>query len=217
MVPSLRLLAPQLVVAGLFPLVGYILLRPHVSSDAVALAAVMVFPIAEIVFERRKHGRFEPIGIIALVGISIGLVGAVAFHGNATLLKVRDSLLTGLFGVICLGSLPARRPAMFYMGRSFAAGGDAEKVREFDTIWDLPGVPARFRFVTAVWGVALLAEAVARTVLALALPTERFLVVSPILNWGVLGALLWFTTVFSRRSEERVIAATEAAATIEPT
>lgn len=206
MVPSLRLLAPQLVVAGVLPVVAYALLRPHVASDATALAAVMVFPVAEIVFERVRHGRFEPIGIIALMGIAVGLVGALVFHGDATLLKVRESLITGAFGLVCLASLGARRPAMYYLGRSFATGDDPAKVREFDTIWELPGVPRRFLFVTAVWGVTLVAEAVTRTALALTLPTETFLVVSPILNWGVIGALLWFSTSFTRRSERRVAA-----------
>ncbi|MGI8793141.1 MAG: hypothetical protein ACR2H3_08195 [Acidimicrobiales bacterium] len=42
MVPSLRLIAPKILIAGVVPLVGYALLRPHVSSDAVALGAVMV-------------------------------------------------------------------------------------------------------------------------------------------------------------------------------
>ena len=206
MVPSLRLLAPQLVVAGVLPVVAYAFLRPHVASDATALAAVMVFPVAEIVFERVRHGRFEPIGIIALMGIAIGLVGALVFHGNATLLKVRESLITGVFGLVCLASLGARRPAMYYLGRSFATGDDPAKVREFDTIWELPGVPRRFLFVTAVWGVTLVAEAVTRTALALTLTTQTFLVVSPILNWGVIGALLWFSTSFTRRSERRVAA-----------
>ncbi len=209
MVPSLRLLAPQLVVAGVLPVVAYAFLRPHVASDATALAAVMVFPIAEIAFERLRHGRFEPIGIIALMGIAVGLVGALVFHGDATLLKVRDSLFTGVFGLVCLGSLGARRPAMYYLGRSFATGDDPAKVREFDTIWELPGVPRRFQFVTAVWGVALVAEAVARTGLALTLPTQTFLVLSPVLNWGVIAALLWFTTSYTRRSELRVAAAIE--------
>jgi hypothetical protein len=209
MVPSLRLLAPQLVVAGVLPVVAYAFLRPHVASDATALAAVMVFPIAEIAFERLRHGRFEPIGIIALMGIAVGLVGALAFHGDATLLKVRDSLFTGVFGLVCLGSLGARRPAMYYLGRSFATGDDPAKVREFDTIWELPGVPRRFQSVTAVWGVALVTEAVARTALALTLPTQTFLVVSPVLNWGMIAALLWFTTSYTRRSERRVVAAIE--------
>jgi hypothetical protein len=207
MVPNLRRLAPQILVAGVLPVVGYVLLRPHVSSDAVALAAVMVFPIIEIAVERYRHGRFEPIGIIALIGIGIGLLGAVALNGDATLLKVRDSLVTGLFGIVCLGSLGTRRPAMFYLGRSFATGDDPEQVTEFDTIWELPGVPGRFRFVTAVWGVALLAEALLRTALALTIPTETFLVVTPILNWTVIGGLLWFTATFSRASERRVRAA----------
>src|SRR5207302_489380 len=92
MMPSMRRLAPQLVVAGVLPLVGYVLLRPHVGSDATALAAVMVFPLLDIVIERHRHGRFEPIGIISLIGIAVGIVGAVVFHGNATLLKVRESL-----------------------------------------------------------------------------------------------------------------------------
>src|SRR4051794_31530142 len=57
MVPSFRVLAPRLFVAGLLPLVGYMLLRPHVGSDAVALAAVSIFPIIDIAVERRRHGR----------------------------------------------------------------------------------------------------------------------------------------------------------------
>ena len=68
---------------AVFPVVGYALLRPHVSSDATALAIVLVFPVAEIVFERLRRGRFEPIGIIALVGITLGLLGALAFNGDA--------------------------------------------------------------------------------------------------------------------------------------
>ena len=107
MVPSLRRLAPNLIVAGVFPVIGYAILRPHVSSDAVALAIVLVFPVAEIVVERLRHGRLEPVGIIALVGISLGLIGALAFNGDATLLKVRESIITGIFGVVCLASLVA--------------------------------------------------------------------------------------------------------------
>jgi hypothetical protein len=211
MVPNIRKLAPQLVVAGVLPVIAYAFLRPHVSSDAVALAAIMVFPLAEIAYERWHSGRFEPIGIIVLVGIAVGLIGAVAFNGDATLLKVRDSALTGLFGVVCLVSLGTRRPAMFYMGRSFATAGDRQKMTEFDELWAWPGVAARFRIVTVVWGVGLVAEAVARTVLAVSVPTQTFLVVTPFINWGVLGGLLWWTTVYSRAGERAVAEALQAA------
>jgi len=207
MVPSFRVLAPRLFVAGVLPLVGYMLLRPHVDSDAVALAAVSIFPVIDIVIERRRHGRFEPIGVIALIGLALGLVSALLLNGDATLLKVRESVFTGVFGVICLVSLAARRPAMFYMGRSFATGGDPVKVAEFDAIWDLPGVPRRFRFVTLVWGLGLVGEAVVRTILAVAASTQVFLAVSPVLNFGVLGGLIWFSAVSSRRGEQQTLAA----------
>src|SRR5258708_7820298 len=149
MVPPVRTLIPQMLVAGVFPLVGYVLLRPHVASDWVALAAVMVFPAAEITFQRVRHGRFDPIGIIALVGIAIGLVGAVALHGNATLLKVRDSLITGVFGAVCLVSLAGRRPLMFYLGRAFGTADDPSRRDDFEVMWHLPTVAKRFRAITA--------------------------------------------------------------------
>ncbi|MGH9029081.1 MAG: VC0807 family protein, partial [Acidimicrobiales bacterium] len=204
MVPSVRSMLPQIVVAGVFPVIGYAILRPHVSSDAIALAAVMVFPVAEIVTERFWRGRFEPIGLIALTGIALGLVGAVAMNGDALLLKVRDSVITGMFGVVCLVSLFSSRPAMFYLGRSFATGGDPEKTAEFDQRWELPGVPRSFRLATAVWGVGLVGEAVARTLLAVSIPTQVFLIVSLLVFWAVIGGLMWFTVAYTKASERRV-------------
>jgi hypothetical protein len=206
MVPSARTLVPQVLVAGVLPLIGYVLLRPHVAADWVALAIVMVFPASEITFQRVRHGRFEPIGMIALLGIAIGLVGAIALHGDATLLKVRDGLITGVFGAVCLLSLIGRRPLMFYLGRAFASEDHPSASADFDQMWQLPTVARRFRFVTAVWGVCLVGEALARTVLAITVSTTEFLIVSPILNWGVIGALLWYTAVFGRASEQRVTA-----------
>jgi len=213
MLPSVKSILPQILIAGVLPVVAYSFLRPHVSSDGVALAAVMIFPIGEIVFERIRRGRFEPIGIIALVGISIGMGGAVVLHGNPLLLKLRESVLTAVFGVVCLGSLARSRPVMFYMGRAFATGGDRAKHEEFDQIWESPGAPTRFRLVTAVWGVVLLAEAVLRTVLALTMSTQRFLVVAPPINWIILGALFVFTRRSIRSGEEAAMAAAPDTAT----
>jgi hypothetical protein len=213
MVPNLRHLLPQVLVAGVLPVIVYAILRPHVSSDAVALSAVMVFPLAEVGVERYLRGRFEPIGIIAMISILIGLFGAVALHGDTLLLKIRDSSVTGTFGAVCLASLAARRPAMFYLGRSFATGGDPDKQADFDQIWELPTVAYRFRVVTATWGVVLLTEAAVRIALALALSTQIYLVVAQVLNWSAIGGLMLFTVTYSRAGEQQVIAAmTEATA-----
>ena len=208
MVPDIRKLAPRLIVAGVLPVAGYALLRPHVSSDFVALLAVSVFPIGDIVVERIRTKHFDPIGVIALIGITVGIIGAVALNGDATLLKVRESALTGVFGVYCLATLfVGKRPVMYYLARSFSTGGDEDRIQEFDDIWELPGVPGRFRIVTTVWAVALIGECGVRLWLAVSVSTQTFLDVSPILNWSVLGGLLVWTTRFSRRGEAAVAAA----------
>jgi hypothetical protein len=213
MVPGIRRLAPNLVMAGILPIVAYALLRPHVHSDTVGLSAILVFPVAEIVFERVRKQRWEPVGVIAMIGISVGLIGASILHGDSLLLKVRDSALTGGFGVVCLASLGASRPALFYLGRSFATGGDRQKEAAFDRRWDLPGVAHGFRLVTVVWGIALIGEAAVRTILAVSLPTEQFLVVAQVVNWGTLAALLWFTISYDHPVGDR----TEASGTDSPT
>ncbi len=171
---------------------------------------ITVFPVMEIAYQRIRHGEFEPIGIISLIGITAGIVGAVAFGGNVILLKVRESLVTGLFGLLCLGSLLLARPVMFYMGRAFATGGDRERAAEFDLVWEVPEARASFRHITVVWGAVLVAEAALRTGLAFWVPTGAFVAIAPIIGFGVIGVLLWYTTVFSRRSEALVMDVVEA-------
>ena len=201
MMPNIRQLGPNIVVAGILPFVAYSIIRPHLESDAAGLAIVMVFPVLEVAWERRRSGRFEPIGIIAMVGIALGLVGALVTGGNATLLKIRESAITGLFGVICLVSLASARPMMWYLGREFATGGDKDKRTEFDQIWEFPGARQRFRIVTVVWGLGLIGEAIGRTIMALSLSTGVFLILSFVFNGVVLASLFAFTIVFSRRGE----------------
>ncbi|MEY2473068.1 MAG: hypothetical protein QOK28_2397 [Actinomycetota bacterium] len=206
-------MAPRIVIAGVVPLVVYNLLRPHLSSDAAGLAIVSVIPAAEVGWHRWKDGSFDPIGIIAVVGLTFGLVSALLTHGNALGLKLRESALTGLFGLVCLASLVAPRPAMFFLARSFATGGDKDAVAAFNERLTIPGVLSRYRFVTAVWGLGLVAETALRTVLALSVSTGQFLAVAPIIGWVTIGGLLTFTTLYARREEARF--ATEAEA--EPT
>jgi len=105
---------------------------------------------------------------------------------------------------------------MFYLARAFASEDDAAATADFDQMWELPTVARRFRIITALWGVCLVAEALGRTLLAITVPTTLFLIVSPILNWGVIGALLWYTSMFTRASEQRVIALVEADPTLAP-
>jgi hypothetical protein len=206
MVPDLRKIIPNALIAGVLPIVAYAILRRHVDSDGVALATVMVIPITHITIQRILHGRFEPVGVIALVGISIGLVGAVALHGNPLLLKLRESTVTSIFAAVNLVSLRWERPLMYSLARAFATDGDDEKAAMFEEIWQRPGVPARFRLITLIWGLALLGEAAVRTTLALTLGTQAFLAVSQVVNWLTLGCLIAYTMRYLKASTAEYLA-----------
>jgi hypothetical protein len=204
MLPSLRHVAPQLVVSGLLPVIVYPIVRAHVSTDVEALVIVAMLPFGDVVFERSHRHRVEPIGLLSLSGILLSVLVATCLHGDATVLKVRESAVSALFGIVCLASLVAPRPLLFYVSRAFASGGDPRQSEAFDEDWSLPTVPRRFRTATAVWGVGLVSEATLRCVLAVTLPTEAFLVTTQFLSWAVYGTLMWWTFAYIRSSKRAV-------------
>lgn len=207
MVPSLRSIAPQGLVAGILPLVVYAMIRPQLSSDAEGLLIILVFPVASTAYEATKAKRLDPIGMISMTGITLGIAGALTLHGDAMLLKVRSSAITGAFGAGCLISLTFARPIMWHLGRAFATEGDTNRQQVFDTLWVLPQVAGRFKIITAIWGVVLLAEAAIQVSIALILSTGDFLAVSLVLNVTALTGLLMGTRAFVRASRPLLVPA----------
>lgn len=86
----------------------------------------------------------------------VGLAPQVDLHHGHL---PKESLGCELRQSLLRRSLVARRPAMFCPGRSFATGGDPEKMAEFDKRLEIPSVPGRFRLVTAIRGLGLVGEA----------------------------------------------------------
>jgi hypothetical protein len=196
---SPRALAPQILTGGVAPFVVYQICRHAGVADATALALSSVPPALSVVGSWAWRKRLDPIGTIALMSIGAGLVSMAVFNGSELMLKMRESVITGLFGFVCLVSLVAPvKPAMFVMGRALTGGADRSRMVEFDALWDQPPARRVFVVLTAVWGVALVGEAGARAVLALTLSTGTFLAVTPVLGWSVIGALIYFTISYIR-------------------
>lgn len=198
--PSLRAIAPGAVGGGLVPLAVYYLVRSHVNGDAPALMIAGAPAAAWVALQWARKRRIDPIGCIVLFGFAAGIVASVLLGGSAFVLKVRDSAFTAMFGLACLVSLIAERPAMFYVGRALSAGDDPAKRAAYDELWTMPSAPRTFRIITAFWGVGLIAEAGLRVVLAELLPTGAFLAASPALAAAVIGGLFAFTVWYSRRA-----------------
>jgi hypothetical protein len=105
--------------------------------------------------------------------------------------------MTILIAIVLLGSLLARRPLLFHLA---SAGLDADGRREAAAEWEADASSRRMmRLLTAVWGVALLAEAGLSLVVITLLPPAAVIPVNEALFWAVFGALAYGSYRYSQR------------------
>lgn len=181
------------------PLFTYFLLTGAGWSAVTALLASGVWPAAETVVTLLVRRRIDEFGMIALIFIALGVIAGLGFN-SARLVLVKESVVTGLFGVIVLGSLLAPRPLMFYFGRKFATDGSAEAIAYWNGLWQYPSFRHNQRVISWVWGVAFLAEAGLRVALTYTLTTSEMAVVSSVMPLVVVAALVTWTVSYGRRA-----------------
>jgi len=191
----------ELAVNLLLPWAAYRLALPH-WGDGGGLIASAVPPAAWSIVGLVRFRRLDALSATVLLGIALSL-GALAFGGGPRVLLMRESLASGVIGVAFLLSLLAKRPLVFYLARATVARETAEGVARFELLWrERPEFASAMRVLTAVWGVGLVGETALRGWLATTWPIERFLVVSPLLGYGLFGALmawtLWYRTRIRR-------------------
>ncbi|WP_326590891.1 VC0807 family protein [Streptomyces sp. NBC_01294] len=147
---------------------------------------------------RRELDEFAVVTLVFLVITAV--VSLVGDHSARTLL-IKDSGVTGLFGLLCLATLLAPRPLMFYFGRKFATDGTPASTAWWNGLWQYEGFRTTMNRMTLVWGVAYVVEALVRIVLAYNLDTKTMVTVSPFMIYGVLAALGVWTARHGKRSQ----------------
>ncbi|MGW1870053.1 VC0807 family protein [Streptomyces mauvecolor] len=194
------------------PIITYNSLHDHGWSEFAALLAGSVWPVLDSVFHFAWRRRLDEFAIVTLVFLVItAVVSLVGAHSSRALL-LKDSAITGLFGLLCLASLLAPRPLMFYFGRKFATDGSAASTAWWNGLWQFEGFRNSITTMTTVWGVAYCLEAVTRVGLTYTLSTGTMVTLSPFMIYGVLGALVVWTTLYGKRSRRRGEQLTAAAA-----
>lgn len=199
--PNLGGLVRNLAVDVVFPWIAVQLLeRVWNASGVIAFAVAALFPAASIVVSWMRYRRLDVIGLIVLPSLLAGIALAV-FTGDVRFAVLKAAPGFGLFGLVCLASLAAKRPAMFYVGRYFTSGGDAAKAAAWTGRLTSPGFRRAMRLLTLVWGIACLAEAILGVATAFLLPPADALLVERLLGLGTAAALIAWTTAYARRRD----------------
>ena len=204
----LRNLAPSLAISALLPFLLYQYLTAQGVSTVYALAATAIFPVAGITLGWIRTRHSDIIAVISFVFIVLGLLSSL-ISGSPLFFLIKESFLTGVFGLTFLGSLLLRRPLMFYLSRQFYSGNDPSRAARFEGRWRDPSFRFDQRFLTIIWGCALISEALIRVGLVFVLPIPIFLVISPLIGLTILLGLIIWTMSYARR--RRAAAVREAA------
>jgi len=199
------------------PLVTYSVLRSAGMSAVGALILSGVFPAFGVLLGVARDRRVDVFGVLVLVGIAVGAVLGLA-SGSARLVLLEGSVPTAVFGAVCIGSLWTARPLMYRFAIEFI-GADTPKGRAFAGNWRYIGFRHAFRVVTVVWGVAYLAEAIARVFIVESTSTGAALALSKVTPYAVAGVLAVWNVAYARRSRrtgERLGAAAHARGEVPP-
>ena len=177
------------------------MLRAAGHSNVTALVLSGAVPALGVIIGIIASRRADAIGILVLAGIALGSVLGLVTQ-SARLVLLEGSVPTGAFGLICLGSLWARRPLMFRFALEFM-GPDSQKGREFDDLWQYPEFRRAFRNLTAVWGIGYILEALARLFIVERTSTGLALTISKVMPIGVFILLAAWTVVYSVYQQRR--------------
>jgi intracellular septation protein A len=180
------------------PIVTFSVLTSRGMGNVPALVLSGVWPLVELVISYARTRHADEFSIMILIFLVVGIVASLAFN-SARLLLIKDSAVTGLFGIVLLASLLFPRPLMFYFGRKFATDGTPEKVAWWNGLWQYEGFRRGQRILTIVWGLAFLGEAVLRIVLSYILSTGTMVVISNTLPYAVLATLIFGTISYGKR------------------
>ncbi|SMC18664.1 hypothetical protein SAMN02745857_00604 [Andreprevotia lacus DSM 23236] len=204
-----RHLIIELIVNLLLPWVAYTLVAPR-WGELNGLLASAAPPLAWSLWELARTRRVDALSGLVLAGIAASVL-LMLLGGDARLVLVRESLVTGVLGLLFLITLPMRQPLVYHLGRAMSqsgqAGGDGQATSRFEQWASVPANRRTLQLMTAIWGGALVLEAVVRTWLAWTLPPARFLAIGPAIGYGIYGVMMLWTLWYRRRLRARAMTA----------
>jgi len=191
----------DIVVNIVLPYVAYQVAQPKVG-DVHALLISMIPPLVWSLAEFARNRRIDALSIVILAGIALSLLAFLG-GGSVRLLQLRENFVTGAFGLAFLISAAIGRPLIYQLARAGMQRTSAAEAESFAQLQSNAFVRRTMMVMTLVWGIGLVAQTALACVLVFQMPIATYLLVSPILGYGVLGALgLW--TVWYTRHQKRI-------------
>lgn len=175
------------------------------ASDFAAYLAGCIGPIVGGVVALIRTRKVDGVAIIILINLLIS--AGVTFIGShdAKILLLKDSVLTGVFGlVILVTSLPIfPKTLMFFFGLKFGTDGTKEGVQQWYWLWDnIPQFRRGQRFLNNVWAFGFMIEAAIKAIGVFVLPYGAAYALNQVAPFVLLAVLIYYSIRFGMKQRK---------------
>jgi hypothetical protein len=198
-------IAIELLVNFLLPYLIYVKAEAGIGQVHALLAASLP-PIVWSVIEFARKRRVDAVSILVLAGIVLSLL-AFFGGGSARFLQLRENLVTGLIGLVFLGSAAIGRPLIYQLARAGKLRKSQAEAEQFEALRAKQHFRHGMTIMTLVWGFGLLVQTMVACLLVFRLSIRHYLIVSPIIGYGTMGGLALWTFWYVKQMKRRGAAA----------
>jgi len=167
--------------------------RYHLSAVNALLLAALSPAIGTLIEFVRKR-QMSVLGLLALVGIAAKVVSALLFN-NARVVLISDSLLTGVYGLLLLGSVLIGKPVTVTLVTNMYATSPEQREQMKQRL-QASETHRHVMILTAMWGVGLLLLLAISVLLTYTLPIATVVLVRPVIDYGMIAALIAGTVAY---------------------
>jgi hypothetical protein len=196
----------EIAVNLVLPYVIYVQAEPHIGQVHALLASSLP-PILWSGVEFARKRRIDAVSLLVLAGIALSLLAFLG-GGSVRFLQLRETLVTGLVGLVFLGSAAIGRPLIYQLARAGKMRNSPSEAARFEALRDHRNFRRNMTVMTLVWGCGLLVECAVASLLVFSMSIPNFLIVNPILGYGTMGGLALWNVWFVRRIKQRSTATT---------
>lgn len=181
----------------------YQLARNNGASVQAAYLLSGVGPVLMMIITWVRARKLSGASLVILIWVLLSAAVALVGAGDDRWLLVKDSAVTGGFGLACLVSTFFPKPILFYFGAKFATDGTRAGLDYWYGLWRYPEFRRVQYKLNYIWGIAFVLEAVARIVVTYNVDFSVALAVSNILPLVVIASLITYTVTVGKKSGQQ--------------
>lgn len=195
----------SILINAILPLITYKILINHIPSSITALIISTTIPIIDNIYHIIKEKKIDIFASLIILGFIVGII-SMLFSGSQKLLLIRQSYITAVIRILFLISMFFPKPMIYYLAKKFINSQDKYAKNNKSTIDEKcknPHFRFSMKFLTFIWGICLVLEAVCNISLVFILSVSKYMLISPLVSYGFIGCATFITFFYRKKIKSK--------------